>query len=239
MLITQAATLFVDDAPLLLQKIRSRLVEIGFKAVEIASSVDEALSILAAKAVAHVVSDWKMPKPGGVAFLRDLRLKSPHIRCTLLTGFSHDLSDYDKDMLEQLGIDVIDKERVSTAWLADLVGLPSSELTTAVEEEADMLTQEPVSGPADIIAEQRLRIEELERVIRLLAQDLVQELESIDSYDMAGAMLGGKAPLSVKDVIREIRMLSPLGRRLIELDRAARGRLVRAKRTYVVKGVAL
>jgi CheY-like chemotaxis protein len=223
-------TLFVDDAPSLLRRIKSRLTEIGCKTVEIASSVEEAFRILASGRVGHVVSDWKMPNPGGVAFLNEVQVKYPNMKCTLLTGFTENLDQTSKAALSNGKISIVDKDQLSTAWLAQLVGLtvPPSELDLGGEEvEVASNPHANVSGPADVIAEQRLRIEELERVLRSLAADLIEDLQGI-RVDTSMAIIGSKGSLSMRSLVQEIENLSPVGRRLIELDRAARRRLIGA-----------
>jgi CheY-like chemotaxis protein len=231
MVMAQPLTLFVDDVPSLLGIIKSNLLEIGYKAVEVAPSVDEAMKVISNRHVTHVVSDLKMEKPGGMAFLRRVRQENPSIRCTLLSGFISDLSEADRDSLASIGIELEDKKDVSTAWLARLVGFKDYVPAIDQEEDADWAIPDViVSGPADIIAKQRLRIEELERSILFVAEDLVRDLERIKESDVGRSIIGGKSRLSVKDLVREIKMLTPMGRRLIELDRAAGQRVAKRLR---------
>jgi CheY-like chemotaxis protein len=189
---TQTWTLFVDDAPSLLQRIKGRLADIGYRSVEVTSTAEEAFRLLTSRRIGHVISDWRMPNPGGISFLRTVREQYPELRCTLLTGFSNDLR--------------LDER----------------------EEEPDMDSAHSgnISGPADIIAEQRLRIEELERVVRIIAADLIDELEAVRSIDAPISIIGSKSKMSIPSLVQEIKSLTPLGRRLIELDRAARRRLI-------------
>lgn len=237
-------TLFVDDAPGLLHAIKDRLAAIGCKTVEIVSTIDEAFEALASKRFSRVVGDWKMSGAGGLVFLRKVREQYPQMRCTLLTGFTKSLDRQERVSLESLGIDIVDKEELSTRWLARVVGyhIPPSQ---DEEFEDDPVSNEDtdegvapiqVSGPADIIAEQRLKIEALERegiardrVIKAIAQDLVAELEGLDSSDKKGVIIGSRSGMTVDDIVREIRMLTPLGLRIIELDRAARRRLIKPR----------
>lgn len=227
----EALTLFVDDVSDLLEAIYARLADIGCRAIAVASSVEEALGILDTRPVKHVVSDWRMPDDG-LEFLLRIRSSHPATKLTLLTGFQEALTAEQRTNLAKADVSVREKADVNTLWLADLVGFEVPDGLTVVEEETAM--PEPNRVPiADIVAQQRLRIEGLEaelahrrRVINLFATDLIQELSSYPNLETKN-IIGDYQRVSVADVLREIEQQTPEGIRLLELDRNVRKRLAR------------
>ncbi len=226
------ATLFVDDASWLLDSIRSTLERLGFGNVRTAKSAAEADKVIKTETIQHVVSDLRMPAQRGNQFLLNLKRQRPDLRCTLLTGFVSDLTDEDRRALKAADIRVADKSQVDTQWVADLVGLDLKEEPPDLNIPAiTSLDAEETTSAADRIAAYRLELETLqqslvgkERLVRVLAQDFLDELAQYDDLD-AKTIIGSPDLMSINDLIGEITRQSALGLRILELDRAARRRL--------------
>jgi CheY-like chemotaxis protein len=228
--VDEALTLFVDDVTGLLDAIQRRLVDIGFRAVAIANSVEEALGIMRSQRVKHVITDWRMPDDG-LEFAITVRESFPSTECTVLTGFQEELTNEQRDLLDIRGVKVFDKADINTAWLAELVGyhVPADVILDDTMED----TVNDKIGATDVLVQQRLRIEGLEnelaqrrRLIDLIATDLVEELRSYPNLDEPN-IVGDREGISVADLLRQIEKQSPEGLRLLELDRNVRRRLGR------------
>jgi DNA-binding NarL/FixJ family response regulator len=226
------ATLFVDDASWLLDSIRSTLERLGFRDVATATSAADADKIMKSRPIGHVVSDLRMPAQRGNQFLLHLKRDRPDLRCTLLTGFVNDLTDEDHRALKAAGIRVAEKSQVDTQWVADLVGVDLSEepLDTSIPTITKPDLGETTSA-SDTIAAYRLELETLqqallgkERLVQFLAQDLLDELFQYEHRD-AKTIVASSEAMSINELIAEITRQSPLGLRILELDRAARKRV--------------
>jgi PAS domain S-box-containing protein len=78
--------LIVDDEPELLELAVQYLSETAPDEILIARSADEALSILSAKTVDVIVSDYEMPGMDGIAFLKLLRTRGDTTPFIIFTG---------------------------------------------------------------------------------------------------------------------------------------------------------
>lgn len=226
-----ALTLFVDDVSGLLEAIQRRLLDIGFRAVAVANSVEEAFGIMDSHAVKHVVTDWRMPEDG-VEFALKVRDTFPKTQCTVLTGFQEELTTTQRYLLDGRGVKIYDKADINTAWLAELVGydVPTEII---LEEPAEEAMSDKTATSTDVLVQQRLRIEGLEnelaqrsRLIDIIATDLLEELRAYPNVDERN-IVGDRERLSVSDLLRHIEQQTPEGLRLLELDRNVRRRLGR------------
>jgi two-component system, chemotaxis family, chemotaxis protein CheY len=73
MLREDVCILVVDDVNTMLTQVRSLLHSFGFKNIKLASSSEEAISILKAEAIHLVLSDWHMAPMNGLDFLKLVR----------------------------------------------------------------------------------------------------------------------------------------------------------------------
>jgi len=87
------------------------------------------------------------------------------------------------------------------------------------------------TSASDTIAAYRLELETLqqallgkERLVQFLAQDLLDELFQYEHRD-AKTIVASSEAMSINELIAEITRQSPLGLRILELDRAARKRV--------------
>jgi PAS domain S-box-containing protein len=78
--------LYVDDEPGLLEIARLFLERTGGFSVTTSESVQEALGCLSAWSHDIIVSDYQMPEMDGIAFLKEVRQRSPDIPFILFTG---------------------------------------------------------------------------------------------------------------------------------------------------------
>lgn len=227
-----ALTLFVDDVSGLLEAIQRRMTDIGFSAIAIANSVEEALGIISSGRVKHVVSDWRMPDDG-LEFIMTVREAYPLTECTLLTGFQEELTAAQRTLLGHNCVRVFDKADINTAWLAELVGYDVPVDIILDDPPEETVNDSGRVPTTDVLVQQRLRIEGLEtelahrrRLIDLIATDLVEELRAYPNVNHPN-IIGDRERVSVADVLRQIETQSPDGLRIIELDRNVRRRLGR------------
>jgi CheY-like chemotaxis protein len=80
------SVLYVDDEPFLLNAGKSYLERRPDISVSVASSVENALSLLASSSFDVIVSDYQMPGTDGIGFLQHLRKNQCHIPFILFTG---------------------------------------------------------------------------------------------------------------------------------------------------------
>ena len=88
--------LLVDDEAHILSALKRVLRREPYEVIT-ASGPQEALGLLAARAVRVVVSDQKMPSSSGVAFLRELAARYPATKRVLLTGWPEELAPRERD----------------------------------------------------------------------------------------------------------------------------------------------
>ncbi len=80
------SVLYVDDEPFLLNACKSYLERRPDISVSTASSVENALNLLASSSFDVIVSDFQMPGTDGIGFLRHLKEKQCPIPFILFTG---------------------------------------------------------------------------------------------------------------------------------------------------------
>jgi len=79
--------LVVDDAPETLEILRRNLSAEGYRVVT-APSVGEAVEVLESTAIDVVVTDYKMPKVGGLTLVRHVRENHPDVGVMMITGYA-------------------------------------------------------------------------------------------------------------------------------------------------------
>ncbi len=88
--------LLVDDEAHILSALQRVLRREPYDVLA-ASSPDEAFAVLAARAIAVVVSDQKMPGASGIAFLREVAARFPATRRILLTGWPEEIPERERE----------------------------------------------------------------------------------------------------------------------------------------------
>jgi response regulator RpfG family c-di-GMP phosphodiesterase len=86
------AVLLVDDEEHILSALLRTLRREGYELIAVRTPND-ALAVLAAREVAVVVSDQKMPGASGVDFLRRVAELHPGVRRVLLTGWPEEIPE--------------------------------------------------------------------------------------------------------------------------------------------------
>ena len=81
----QHAILIVDDEPNVLKAFQRSLRKMPYTLLT-ASGGDEALTLLDAREVSLVISDYNMPHMSGLEFLKTVKTQHPHILTIMLTG---------------------------------------------------------------------------------------------------------------------------------------------------------
>lgn len=81
----QHAILFVDDEPNVLKAFQRSLRKMPYTLLT-ASGGDEALTLLEAREVSLVISDYNMPHMSGLEFLKTVKAIHPHTLTIMLTG---------------------------------------------------------------------------------------------------------------------------------------------------------
>jgi DNA-binding NtrC family response regulator len=82
---TRHAVLIVDDEKHVLSALERALRKEPFTVLT-AASAEEGLTLLSAREVSLVVSDYNMPRMNGLAFLKQVKAQYPHILAIMLTG---------------------------------------------------------------------------------------------------------------------------------------------------------
>ena len=82
---TQHAILMVDDEPNVLKSFQRALRKEPYTLLT-AQSGDEGLTLLEARDVSLVISDYNMPQMNGLEFLKAVKAQYPHILAIMLTG---------------------------------------------------------------------------------------------------------------------------------------------------------
>jgi CheY-like chemotaxis protein len=221
-------TLFADDARGLIQLIADRLGSIGATdRFRTATSLSDATKILQTQPIHHLVTDWRMPGDG-IQFVLNTKQRMPNLRCTLMTGFTSDIDSETRTRLDASGIDIIDKLRIDTYTLADLVGY-KYEAIECIEESSEEESQKP---SPDTFLQQRLRIDKLrreittkDRVLHEFAADLLDAVKECSDLSTE-TIVGPTSTMNLSSMITEIENLTPKGLRLIQLDRNVRKRLL-------------
>ncbi|WP_438444093.1 response regulator transcription factor [Gorillibacterium sp. sgz5001074] len=82
--------LLVDDETYVTESLAETIpwTEIGVACVHQAASARDALSILEEQSVDILVTDIRMPEMDGLALIREVSARWPHVRCLVLTGHS-------------------------------------------------------------------------------------------------------------------------------------------------------
>jgi response regulator RpfG family c-di-GMP phosphodiesterase len=88
--------LLVDDEAHILSALRRVLRREPYELLT-AGSPQEALALLAERAVDVVVSDQKMPGASGVAFLREVAARHPRAKRILLTGWPEETPQRERE----------------------------------------------------------------------------------------------------------------------------------------------
>jgi response regulator RpfG family c-di-GMP phosphodiesterase len=88
--------LLVDDEAHILSALQRVLRRERYDVVA-TERTEEALALLAQRAVAVVVSDQKMPGASGIAFLREVATRYPATRRILLTGWPEEIPQRERD----------------------------------------------------------------------------------------------------------------------------------------------
>jgi response regulator RpfG family c-di-GMP phosphodiesterase len=88
--------LLVDDEAHILSALQRVLRREAYDLL-VTTSTEEALALLAQRAIAVVVSDQKMPGASGVAFLREVATRFPATRRILLTGWPEEIPQRERE----------------------------------------------------------------------------------------------------------------------------------------------
>lgn len=88
--------LLVDDEAHILSALQRTLRREPYEVIA-TTRIADALDLLAARAVAVVVSDQKMPGASGVEFLREVAARHPQTKRILLTGWPEDVPERERD----------------------------------------------------------------------------------------------------------------------------------------------
>jgi CheY-like chemotaxis protein len=88
--------LVVDDEPLIAVMWRENLIESGYR-VSMAHNGASALAICKRDPPDIVVTDLKMPKMGGIAFLQALRQRWTDLPVVVVSGYLHEMQDLQRD----------------------------------------------------------------------------------------------------------------------------------------------
>ena len=92
----RCVVLLVDDEAHILSALRRVLRREPYEVLT-AGSPQEALALLAERAVDVVVSDQKMPGASGVAFLREVAARHPGAKRILLTGWPEETPQRERE----------------------------------------------------------------------------------------------------------------------------------------------
>ncbi len=92
--------LIVDDEERILSALQRALRREGYE-IETAASPSEGIQILEERHVDLILSDNKMPEMSGLQFLAEARLRQPHLKCFLITGWTESVPS---EELERSGV---------------------------------------------------------------------------------------------------------------------------------------
>ena len=100
---TRPVVLLVDDEAHILSALQRVLRREPYEVLT-ATSTREALALLAARAIAVVVSDQKMPGASGIEFLREVAARFPATKRVLLTGWPEEIPQRQRDAAQLAAI---------------------------------------------------------------------------------------------------------------------------------------
>jgi DNA-binding NtrC family response regulator len=190
---SEVVVMFVDDDKSYLDSAQAAA---GSRVrVLIADDVQDALRTIGSQRVDAVVSDLKMPRMSGVAFLEEVRDRSPDMALGLNTGYQ--LTVDDEQRLAKIGATPFSKGQQIAAVLDEMLGL------SGTDSETQRL---------------RWRVKELESqaardgtLLDQLLADLRRQLEQIPD-PQALHIYDGAESYSVADLMRDIGERNPRGR---------------------------
>ena len=186
-----------------------------------------------------------MANDDGIEFILNVREEFPEIKCTLLTGFARSIPANRRYELNKNKIRVISKSKLveegtnlffkildvyDGALPYESLGEHSSQtVLDSPEASAAVVSWNSPIGSAETLDQNELisQIEERDILIRNLAYDLAEDLSKVARSSRSESFWGPLGRMSVDQLVSEIQAMSPLGMKMIELDRSAKKRIRR------------
>lgn len=188
------------------------------------SDIDEVIKKAQTKEFNIIISDNRMPKMSGVEVLKKIRTFNKDIKLILYTGFI--TKKHELDICTANGIKRVPKfsnvntliKQIAFVFNEDKLKLPPKDfsfedMNVEIEEQKIDYTIYNYRVLSEKLNKEYKDINSLKDSIRIIAKDLIEDLEKIEDKN-AKVFIDGDY-LLIKDLIQHIKELTPIGNKQI------------------------